>query len=306
MMQTAQVTRTAQCAGLPRWYDLAAEVQHEAFVCTTQIEQEHRIYEGLSNEWWPTRCHACDTTMEQRGVQRTAYYGESRKRLRLRERLASANLRPEMRAGSVTLENLPDLYASSRTSGGVTPERYREVATAVKDFVSLPPLLRTSGVASIVYIYGPKGVGKSWLAEAAVAHAVLELGLSGEFTSHEAICAAVLRSFASDGVTKEESQAAVIGGLQGVGLLAIDDVGRKTTATEWELNTLLRVVDERYRLSRPTIISSNYAVKELYELWSDAEDPRKTKLAELLCDRLADAKHAISLPMLGRSLRRER
>lgn len=221
----------------------------------------------------------------------------------LRNRLADANLSRSAARGELSFDNAGERYEEARKSGaGVTAERYREVATAVKDFISVPPLLRVSGVATIAYIYGPEGTGKSVLAEIAVAHVVLKRENRAIFTPFMDFISSVRSAFEIDGQTESR----VLDTYYTAELVAIDDVTRRLTPTNWELETLLRVVDERLRKRRPTILTANYDVGGLFKLWSNADDDRVTKLVRLLCDRLSDTHNAISLPMVGRSLRREK
>jgi DNA replication protein DnaC len=249
--------------------------------------------------WGPKYCSTeCSERVAAEGRERTAYFKEARAQHNRRMRLQHSGLRADVGAGRLTLERLPDLYAETRIEGGVNVERYREIVTLLTDFVKAPPLLRKAGVAAILFIHGSKGTGKTWLVESAIGYAVLEMNESAIFTSP-------LQMWA-DLKDHERGEAQVIADLTGCAVLGIDDLARKTTPTEWEIATLLQVVDERYRKNRPTIVSCNYSVKELFEMWSDADDPRKTKNLELLCDRLADKKAAISIAMSGKSLRRER
>lgn len=273
-------------------------------VCGVEIEQRDDLGTGL---WLPKHCsEACDRITERKGEQRTEYFVEARRAHLQRNALAAANLRPEIAKGQLSLESLPRLYKEAWRGGGVDPARYEEIVGVVRDFVKVPALLRGAGVASVLYLWGDKGLGKTWICEAAVGYAVKEMREGAVFTSHEEMCAEVKRAYSSAPQDRDAVEVRIVEGFTDVPVLSIDDVGRKTSATEWELNLLLRVVDERIRMSRATLVSSNYSVKQLYELWSDADDARKTKLAELLCDRLSDQRRAISLRMSGTSLRREK
>ncbi len=279
-------------------------------VCEKEIEQTR-----LHVIWLPFTCsEECriirDAPIEESQKVRTESFEIASREHLLKNRLGSANLRSEMASGDYTLERLPALYRDRRVAGGVSNDRYEEIVTLIVDFVNVGPLARAAGVANILYLHGPKGTGKTMLLEAAVAHVVRERGEDATFTSHEDISAQVRRTFERDQTldVNQSNEALMVASFQDVALLAIDDVGRRLTPTEWELNLLLRVVDERYRLHRPTIISSNLSVKELFEQWSNVEgvDARGKRTVELLCDRLADAKQAISVKMTGSSLRRDR
>lgn len=285
-------TRTAPCL------DCRAPIEQEAY-------EVPWAEDGLPR-WRPLWCQRCDLERIDAANKRTQYFLDSEREHLRRNLTAGANLSNETAAGRRTLDSLPDLYAETRIRGGVHPERYREIAQIVKDHVSVAPLLR-AGLPSILYLYGEKGTGKTWLLEAAVGYVIRELGRPAVFTSPMQIWSDIKAGFfASTRVEASQAhEAQVIAGLAGCALLAIDDIARKTTPTEWEVSTLLQVVDERYRTNRATLVNSNYSVPDLFELWSSADDPRKTKNVELLCDRLSDKRAAVQVLMSGKSLRRE-
>lgn len=290
-MTTTPTTRLGNCL------DCKAEIEQEPYQAPWDEHGDPR--------WKPMLCDLCNEKREKAGQERSQFFLDSEREHIRRNLTAGANLNSESSSGRRTLDTLPDLYAETRIHGGVHPERYREIAQIVKDHVSVPPLLRTSGIASILYLHGEKGTGKTWLLEAAVAYVIRELGRGAVFTSPIKVWGDIKAGFGANADEKAQSEARVISDLSGCALLAIDDIARKTTPTEWEVSILLQVVDERYRLNRPTLVSSNYSVQDLFKLWSDVDDPRKTKNVELLCDRLSDKRAAISVLMSGKSLRRE-
>lgn len=276
--------------------------------CNAAVEQES--YQAPWDpdgdpRWKPMLCDLCDVKREDAGQQRSQFFLDSEREHIRRNLTAGANLSGETATGRRTLDNLPDLYAETRIQGGVHPERYREIAQIVKDHVTVPPLLRTSGIASILYLHGEKGTGKTWLLEAAVAYVIRKLARGAVFTSPIKLWADIKAGFGDNPDEKAQSEARVISDLTSCALLAIDDIARKTTPTEWEIGILLQIIDERYRANRATLVSSNYSVADLFKMWSDADDPRKTKNVELLADRLSDKRAAISVLMSGKSLRRE-
>lgn len=284
-------TRTALCL------DCKLDIEQQSYQAPWDPDGDPR--------WKPTLCGICDEKREKAGQERSQYFLDCEREHIRRNLTAGANLSGETATCRRTLDSLPTLYAETRIQGGVHPDRYREIAQIVKDHVTVPPLLRTSGIASILYLHGEKGTGKTWLLEAAVGYVIRELGRGGVFTSPIKVWADIKAGFSGDD-DQAKSEARVISDLTGCALLAIDDIARKTTPTEWEMGILLQIIDERYRTNRPTLVSSNYSVPELFKLWSDTDDPRKTKNVELLCDRLSDKRAAISVLMSGKSLRREK
>jgi DNA replication protein DnaC len=281
---TAPTTRTGKC-----------------LVCQEPIEQTFNVL------WLPKYCSdACSDKAEADGRQRSQFFAEAAVAHHRRDMLAEANVRPDVSEGRLTLDRLPDLYDETRIVGGVERMRYREIVKLVTDFITLPPLLRASNGLSILYLYGEngvdknKGTGKTWLLEAAVGHVIREMEQPAVFTTPIKMWTEITATYQDQ---REETTAHMLDRLIGCYFLAMDDLGRKTTPTRWELEMMLQVADERYRLSRPTAYTSNYNVSELHDLWSDRDDPKKSSTVKLLCDRLADSK-ALHVPMNGKSLRR--
>lgn len=268
----------------------------ECVDCHASIDQE------LVGEFWvPLRCHSCDLVMQRKATARTEFLEKAQTEHLRRNALSTANVRSEIADGRLTLDKLAALYTETRINGGVPIYRYTEIVSLVKDFVSVPPLLRGGGMASILILCGDPGTGKTWLLEAAIGYVARELCRTAIFTSPLKMWADIKAARGFDDVT----EARTISDLTGCAVLGIDDIARKPSPTEWEVAMLLQVIDERYRMNRPTLISSNYDAIELFKLWSDQGDERKTKNVRLLCDRLSDRKAAISLSLNGRSLRRE-
>lgn len=300
MSDTATATRTGTCLGLPAYLDMATDQKCAAKLCDVSLEQNH--LEGTVDVWLPARCANCERMVTVRIVERETYFDDARRRQAVANNLAAANVRTDISTGRLTLERLPELYEEIRVQGGVPVHRYQEIVRIVTDFISVPPLLRTSGIASILLLHGAKGVGKTWLLEAAIGHVAREQQRSAVFTSPIQMWADIKAGYDDD---REKSEALILRELSGVALLGIDDLARKTSPTEWEVGILLQVIDERYRTNRPTIISSNYSPRGLYEMWSDAEKARMSENIKLLCDRLSDTRAVISISMSGTSLRRE-
>jgi DNA replication protein DnaC len=268
----------------------------ECLDCHTQIEQEK-----VGPIWLPLRCAACDEKIAAKARDLTKSFIDTKAEHVRRNALAGANVSPDVASGRLTLDNLAKLYAETRINGGVPVYRYTEIVTLVKDFVSIPTLLRSVGMKSILILEGDPGTGKTWLLEAAIGHVVRELCRSAVFVSPLELWAQI--KGADD---REKSEAQVMADLTNCAVLGIDDIARKTSPTEWEIAMLLQIIDTRYRQNRPTLISSNYDADGLFKLWSDGSDGRKTQNVRLLCDRLADKKAAITISLNGRSLRRER
>lgn len=105
-----------------------------------------------------------------------------------------------------------------------------------------------------MYIYGPKGTGKTLLASM-IGNAWLEKGKSVVFVSVQELAAKLRNAvYSSSRVSLKEYQEAK--------LLILDDLGAEILS-EWAAQQLVRIVDIRYRELRPTIVTSNYSLQDL-------------------------------------------
>lgn len=100
-----------------------------------------------------------------------------------------------------------------------------------------------------IYLYGPPGGGKSHLA-AAVANALAEQGQVVSYASVPDIL-----SFVRRGMNDDSADDRMVG-LQTVDILVLDDFGTEHS-TAWSVETLFRLIDERDKHQRPTVITSN-------------------------------------------------
>lgn len=99
-------------------------------------------------------------------------------------------------------------------------------------------------IESGLYLWGKPGRGKTYLA-ALVAKQAIDAGIKTRFTSSKRMFD-YLVDFAADGVDHFVSPQ----------LLVIDDLGAEKP-TEYKLEKLVQVIDERELAERPTIITSN-------------------------------------------------
>lgn len=124
----------------------------------------------------------------------------------------------------------------------------------------------SAGQSGWLYLYGPTGGGKSHLT-AAIANDCAKNGMPTAYASTPELLAFVQKGF------KDNSSDVRFEGLQGVELLVLDDLGTEK-ASEWTVETLFRLLDERSRHSRPTVLTSN--------LHYDALPPRlSSRIAEI-------------------------
>lgn len=118
--------------------------------------------------------------------------------------------------------------------------------------------------AGWLYIYGPVGSGKSHLAAAVASH----LAAQGRTTAYAT--AAGLITFLKAGFRDGSADQRLLA-LQEVELLVIDDMGtqRALTVGEWAFEQFFELINTRYRMERPTILTSNLPPDHLEERLQD-------------------------------------
>lgn len=109
-----------------------------------------------------------------------------------------------------------------------------------------------------LYIAGDSERGKTHLA-AAIAYALVQQSIPVVITSFGDLLSRIRATF-RDG---HETEATLLAVMESVDLLVIDDLG-KETPTEWALERLFAIVDNRVTTKRPIIITTNYTNEELY------------------------------------------
>ena len=108
------------------------------------------------------------------------------------------------------------------------------------------------------YVWGVPGVGKTYAAAAAVRLALRDGKTAKLITSKR------LLDGIKDGYGNGDSY--VLETAETVQLLVLDDLGAERP-TDWAIETLSRLIDTRYASDRPTIITSNYKLGELRDMW---------------------------------------
>jgi DNA replication protein DnaC len=93
---------------------------------------------------------------------------------------------------------------------------------------------------------------------------------------------AMLQQIRDLSFTQEASEAEVVGGLGRVGFLVLDDLGAEKR-TEWGGQTLHSLLDQRLAANARTIITSNYTVEDLEEMYAGWGGPIASRIRGL-CD----------------------
>lgn len=115
------------------------------------------------------------------------------------------------------------------------------------------------------YLYGPPGTGKTYAASCAVRIAV-ENGIKAYITSVKALLDEIKAEYDSNAHS-------VIKMAVNYDLLALDDLGMERP-TEWAMETIEGIIDERVADCKPTIITSNYNFAELRNRWGGIHGAR--------------------------------
>lgn len=115
------------------------------------------------------------------------------------------------------------------------------------------------------YVWGDPGTGKTYAAAAAVRLSLKEGKTAKLITSKRLL----------DGIKEgyDTGDSYVIETAENVQLLVLDDLGAERP-TDWAIETLSRLIDTRYMSDRPTIITSNYKLGELRDLWGGVPGAR--------------------------------
>jgi DNA replication protein DnaC len=130
-----------------------------------------------------------------------------------------------------------------------------------------------------LWLYGSSGTGKTTLAML-VSRTALEAGRSVAIYSLPKLLARIRRTF--DAETGEQSYSDLFERLATVDLLHIDDLGAENR-TEWVLEQLYALVNERYESQRSLVVTTNL---EEHELESQIGERVVSRLVEMCGDPL--------------------
>ena len=142
-----------------------------------------------------------------------------------------------------------------------------------------------------LWLYGSSGTGKTTLAML-VSRTALEAGRSVAIYSLPKLLSRIRRTF--DAESGEQSYSALFERLATVDLLHVDDLGAENR-TEWVLEQLYALVNERYEAQRSLVVTTNL---EEHELEEQIGARVVSRLVEMCGDPLPlfDEDRRISLP----------
>lgn len=221
-----------------------------------------------------TRCPACDLEADQQAAEREA----ERQRKEQEERKAAALAYNLQHSGLVGRFK----HASFDTFVAGTTDQ-RRILTECRSYAETFDPRSGGGL----WLIGPPGAGKTHLASAMVSHIIRNRGMGAAIHAvHEIM--ALLRSRWG---AREERNAwddrgpvttdQFIEHLGSIPLLVLDDIGA-TRIAENEHAQLYAIVDQRYRLERPTVVLSNLTAAEMKPVIGDRSYDRLREGSKLL------------------------
>ena len=131
------------------------------------------------------------------------------------------------------------------------------------------------------YLWGEPGRGKTYAAAHAVRVAVESS--RGSKLPAKLVSAKHLLDSIRDGFNGGDRDA--LRRAEAVPLLALDDLGAERT-TDWAIETLGSLIDARTAEGLPTIVTSNYSLGQLRELWGGMPGARIASRLGGACERI--------------------
>ena len=119
-------------------------------------------------------------------------------------------------------------------------------------------MAKLAGKGEGAYLWGEPGTGKTYAAACAVRLAVLD-GTSAKLVTTSRLLDDIRSEY--DGGERGALRRA-----ERYRLLALDDLGAERL-TEWAIETLTRLIDTRVAEGLPTIVTSNYRIGQIRDLW---------------------------------------
>lgn len=130
-----------------------------------------------------------------------------------------------------------------------------------KRFISHFSVAQTKGTGII--FYGPYGVGKTHLA-CSIANELIKMQKSVIFGSTIKLFGIIKKSYNND-ISEDESK--IISKFINCDVLIIDDLG-KEKSSEWVLEKLYYIINERYEHNKPIIITTNFSENQLIDIFT--------------------------------------
>ena len=132
---------------------------------------------------------------------------------------------------------------------------------SAKRFISNFETASTRGTGII--FYGPYGVGKTHLA-CSIANELIKMHKSVIFGSTIKLFGIIKKSYTNE---IEENESKIISQFINCDVLIIDDLG-KERPSEWVLEKLYYIINERYEHNKPIIITTNFTDNQLIDIFT--------------------------------------
>ena len=189
------------------------------------------------------RCVRCDGS----GFFREAVHG------REFVRRCSCRPRPSAPTEPGDIARLPPAYRDYTFGNFVARGRAAQTAysTALRYCERFGSTGRGQGLGLV--LWGPAGTGKTHLAVAVLTELIANHGISGRFWDFAGLLTEITRSYGgSSTVDTAPLQSAI-----DVDVLVLDDLGSRKM-TDWADDTLFNILNVRYMMRRPTLITTPY------------------------------------------------
>lgn len=158
------------------------------------------------------------------------------------------------------------IYESQLLKAGLRGE-YRHAETELGE--KLCALVESGRGA---YLFGKPGRGKTFSAAHAVRRfTASHMGLGGRRNKAWLVTAKRLLDDIKADMNEHSSN--TVERAEEVGLLVIDDFGAERL-TDWAIETLTRIIDSRTTSGLPTILTSNYPLGQLRDIWGEIPGAR--------------------------------
>ena len=123
-----------------------------------------------------------------------------------------------------------------------------------------------------IIFYGPYGVGKTHLA-CSIANELIKMQKSVIFGSTIKLFGIIKKSYNNE---IEENESKIISRFINCDVLIIDDLG-KEKPSEWVLEKLYYIINERYEHNKPIIITTNFSENQLIDIFSFGKNKSSIK-----------------------------